>query len=92
MPTENRANSTTRIAIVTGGSRGLGRSTVLSLVRRGVDSIFTYKSNQAEARKVVGLGAEAGRKAVALPLDAGDVAAFDPFVGDVRRALAELGP
>ena len=91
MPTENRANSTTRIAIVTGGSRGLGRSTVLSLAWRGVDSIFTYKSNQAEARKVVGLVAEAGRKAVALPLDTGDVAAFDPFVADVRRAQAELG-
>ncbi len=91
MATENRANSTTRIAIVTGGSRGLGRSTVLSLARRGVDSIFTYKSNQAEARKVAGLVAEAGRKAVALALDTGDVAAFDPFVADVRRALAELG-
>ena len=91
MPTENKANSTTRIAIVTGGSRGLGRSTVLSLARRGVHSIFTYKSNQAEARQVVGLVAEAGRKAVALPLDTGEVAAFDPFVREVRRALAELG-
>jgi NAD(P)-dependent dehydrogenase (short-subunit alcohol dehydrogenase family) len=91
MPTENRASSTTTIAIVTGGSRGLGRSTVLSLARRGVDSIFTYRSNEAEARKVVGLVAEAGRKAVALPLDTGAVAAFDPFVGNVRRALAELG-
>ena len=50
MPTENRANSTTRIAIITGGSRGLRRSTVLSLARRGY-SIFTYKSNHAEARK-----------------------------------------
>jgi NAD(P)-dependent dehydrogenase (short-subunit alcohol dehydrogenase family) len=90
MPTENTAASTARIAVVTGGSRGLGRSTVLSLARRGVDSIFTFKSNQAEARRVVGLVAEAGRKAVALPLDTGDVSAFDPFVGSVRQALAEL--
>ncbi len=89
MPTENRANSTTRIAIVTGGSRGLGRSTVLSLARRGVDSIFTYHSNRAEAEKVVGLVADAGRKAVALQLDTGDVRAFDPFVHRVRQALAE---
>jgi NAD(P)-dependent dehydrogenase (short-subunit alcohol dehydrogenase family) len=91
MPTENRASSTTRIAIVTGGSRGLGRSTVLSLASRGVDSIFTYRSNMAEARKVIDLVAEAGRKAFALSLDTGDVTSFDPFVGNVRSALAELG-
>ena len=52
MATDNAATSTTKIAIVTGGSRGIGRNTVLSLARRGVDSIFTYKSNQAEARKM----------------------------------------
>ena len=89
MPTENRPHSTTRIAIVTGGSRGLGRSTVLSLARRGVDSIFTYHANRAEAEKVTELVAEAGRQAVALQLDTGDVRAFDPFVERVRQALAE---
>ena len=51
-----------RIAIVTGGSRGLGRNTVLSLAQRGVDSIFTYHSNQAEADKVVAKVAEVGRR------------------------------
>jgi NAD(P)-dependent dehydrogenase (short-subunit alcohol dehydrogenase family) len=91
MPTENLSASPTRIAVVTGGSRGLGRNTVLSLARRGVDSIFTYRSNPAEAKKVVGQVAETGRKAVALQLDAGDVRALDPFAGRVRRALAELG-
>src|SRR6516165_1450341 len=63
---------TTKIAIVTGGSRGLGRSTVLSLAKRGISSIFTYNANRAEAEKVVGLVAQAGGKAVALQLDAGD--------------------
>jgi NAD(P)-dependent dehydrogenase (short-subunit alcohol dehydrogenase family) len=90
MPTESRANPTTRIAIVTGGSRGLGRSAVLSLAGRGVDSIFTYHANRAEAEKVVGLVAAAGRKAVALQLDTGDARAFDPFVRSVRQALAGL--
>ena len=44
-----------KIAIVTGGSRGLGRSTVLGLAERGVHSIFTYHSNQKEADNVVNL-------------------------------------
>ncbi len=80
-----------KTAIVTGGSRGLGRNTVLSLAKRGVDSIFTYNSNRAEAEKVVGLAAEAGRKAIALQLDTGNIDAFDPFVKRVRDALAEMG-
>jgi NAD(P)-dependent dehydrogenase (short-subunit alcohol dehydrogenase family) len=91
MPTEDTATSSTRIAIVTGGSRGLGRSTVLSLAGRGVDSIFTYNSNRAEAEKVVNLAAEAGRRAIALQLDTGNALGFDPFVQRVRQALAELG-
>jgi NAD(P)-dependent dehydrogenase (short-subunit alcohol dehydrogenase family) len=88
---ENASGPTGKIALVTGGSRGLGRNTVLSLAGRGVASIFTYHSNQAEAEKVVGLVAEAGQKAIALQLDTGDVAAFAPFVQSVRKALAELG-
>jgi NAD(P)-dependent dehydrogenase (short-subunit alcohol dehydrogenase family) len=91
MTTETVKNSNPKIAIVTGGSRGLGRNTVLSLARRGVDSIFTYNSNQAEAEKVVGLAAKEGRKAIALRLDAGTVSTFGPFVDNVRHALKELG-
>lgn len=83
--------SSQRIAIVTGGSRGLGRNTVLSLAKRGIGSIFSYNSNQAEAEKVVGLVAEAGGKAIALQLDTGKVSSFDPFVKSVRKALTELG-
>jgi len=91
MSPEMSHKSTNKIAIVTGGSRGLGRNTVLSLARRGIDPIFTYNSNQAEAEKVVGLVAEAGQKAVALQLDTGNVGAFDDFVDSVRRALGGLG-
>jgi NAD(P)-dependent dehydrogenase (short-subunit alcohol dehydrogenase family) len=79
------------IAIVTGGSRGLGRSTVLSLARRGVRSIFTYKSNSAEAEKVISLAREAGAEALALQLDTGNLRAFDDFIGSVRQALSRLG-
>ena len=80
-----------KIAIVTGGSRGLGRNTVLSLAARGVDAIFTYRANEAEAADVAKLAAEAGRTAIALPLDAGNTDAFDAFVHEVRKALAALG-
>jgi len=78
------------IAIVTGGSRGLGRSTVLSLAKRGVNSIFTYHSNLAEAQKVEALVREAGAQAIALQLDTGDVGAFDSFVARAREALGRL--
>jgi len=84
-------NPSAPIAIVTGGSRGLGRSTVLSLAKRGVQSIFTYHSNRAAAEKVVVLARETGVEAIALPLDAGNISAFDDFVGTVRQALGRLG-
>jgi NAD(P)-dependent dehydrogenase (short-subunit alcohol dehydrogenase family) len=44
-------NSTQKIALITGGNRGLGRNPVLSLAQRGIDSIFTYNSNRTEAEK-----------------------------------------
>ena len=81
-----------KIAIVTGGSRGLGQNTVVSLAERGVDVIFTYRSNRAEAKRTVSEVEKRGRKAVALQLDAGNVASFDAFVAEVRKALkAEWG-
>ena len=91
MPTENSVSSNALIAIVTGGSRGLGRNTVLNLAKRGVNSIFTYNSNRAEADKVVSAVSEAGAKAIALQLNTGSVGTFDAFVQSVRAALATLG-
>ena len=84
-------NENTRIALVTGGSRGIGRSTVLKLAQRGVGSIFTYNSNRAEAEKVAQLVHEMGRKAVYQQLNTGNISSFDTFVASVTRALAELG-
>jgi len=83
--------SDSKTAIVTGGSRGIGRSTVLCLAKRGVRTIFTYKSNRAEADAVVALAAKAGAPAIALQLDIGDTASFAGFAGRVRDALADLG-
>ncbi len=85
-----------RIALVTGGSRGLGRSTVLALAARGVHCIFTYNSNRAAADEVVVLaekaGAEkAGARATALRLDTGKAGTFADFAAEVRRVLAGWG-
>jgi NAD(P)-dependent dehydrogenase (short-subunit alcohol dehydrogenase family) len=79
------------IAIVTGGSRGIGSNTVISLAERGVDSILTYNARRDAAEEVVAAVHEAGARAIALQLDTGDLRAFDGFVENVRNALAQLG-
>lgn len=82
---------TTKVAIVTGGSRGIGRDAVLRLAQRGVRSIFTFHANRGEADKVVQLTAAAGAQATALELDVGAAATFDAFVQQVRQALGAMG-
>jgi NAD(P)-dependent dehydrogenase (short-subunit alcohol dehydrogenase family) len=79
------------IAVVTGGSRGIGRSTVISLARDGVDTIFTYQTRRDDANAVVAEAAAHGATAIALQLDVVDVASFDAFAGQVREALAGMG-
>ncbi|MBC8142196.1 MAG: SDR family oxidoreductase [Armatimonadetes bacterium] len=82
-------NTTQKIALVTGGSRGLGRETALSLAAKGVDVILTYHSKQDAAEKVVAAITAHGRKAVALKLDTGDIKSFDAFAEAVHHALTE---
>jgi NAD(P)-dependent dehydrogenase (short-subunit alcohol dehydrogenase family) len=77
----------TPIALITGGSRGLGRSMVLHLAERGVDIIFTYRAAASEASEVRDRIRALGRKAVALPLDVTDSASFDAFGKSVAAEL-----
>ncbi len=79
----------TKIAIVTGASRGLGRNTALSIARSGNDVIITYQSREDEARAVVAEIEAMGRKAVAIQLDMGRIDAFAPFADQLRSALRE---
>ena len=58
----------TKIALITGASRGLGKNTALSLAKKGVDAIATYHSNEQEANSVVAAIEAMGVKAVALQL------------------------
>jgi len=77
----------TPIALVTGGSRGLGKSTALHLAARGVDVILTYRSNVAEAQAVVGQIEALGRRAIALELDVANSQSFAAFAETVATAL-----
>lgn len=78
---------THKIALVTGGSRGLGRNLALQLARKGTDVILTYRQNKGEGEAVVAEIEKLGRKAVALRLDVGDLSQFDGFRDAVARAL-----
>lgn len=79
----------TTISLVTGSSRGLGRNTALSIARKGGDVIVTYQSREAEANEVVAEIQELGRKALALPLDVGNVSTFPDFVDSLKTALRQ---
>ena len=80
----------TKIALVTGASRGLGRNTALNIARRGADVIITYQSREQEAQAVVTEIRAMGRKAVALQLDTGAVAGFASFAARLRTLLADI--
>jgi len=80
----------TPIAIVTGASRGLGRSMALKLAERGSDLILTYRSGAAEAGQVVAQIEALGRRAVALQLDVADSRNFPALAGQVKEALARV--
>jgi len=76
------------IALVTGGSRGLGKSMALHLAERGTDLVITYRSGAEEAGAVAKQITALGRKAAVLSLDVGDSRSFGAFA---ERLKAELG-
>ena len=79
--------ATIPIALVTGASRGLGKSTALKLASSGSDIILTYLSNAEQAQNVVGEIETLGRRAVALRLDVADSKSFPAFASDLKTAL-----
>lgn len=79
-----------KIALVTGGSRGMGRDAALRLAEKGLDVIITYNSREQEANEVVARIRDMGRKAGALQLNVGDVKSFDGFVGQIKGRIDYL--
>ncbi len=76
-----------KIALVTGGSRGLGKDMALNLAKKGIDVILTYNSKKEEAEAVVAEIESNGRKAAALQLNVVDVKSFDDFIANVKEVL-----
>lgn len=80
---------TQRIALVTGGSHGLGKNAVLKLAAKGTDILLTYHSNRQAALDVVAEIEQKGVKAAALALNVGDISSFDAFASEVAQVLAQ---
>ncbi|UTX49819.1 SDR family NAD(P)-dependent oxidoreductase [Chryseobacterium sp. MA9] len=82
-------NTKTNIALVTGGSRGLGKNSALKIAQKGLDVIITYRSNKEEAEAVVNEIKTLGQNAAAFQLDTKDIKSFDAFVKNVTDHLKE---
>lgn len=78
-----------KIALVTGGSRGLGKDMSIALARKGIDVILTYHTNKEAADVVVAEIRKMGQKAYAFQLDTGQTGTFDDFIKTVTNKLQE---
>ena len=78
-----------KIALVTGGSRGLGKNMSIALAKKGIDVILTYNSNQNAANEVVSEIESLGQKAAAFQLNTSHVKSFDNFIGQITSYLQE---
>lgn len=83
------ATTKSKIALVTGGSRGLGKNMAISLAKKGIDVILTYNSNKQKADVVIAEIQSLGQKAMAFQLDTSNVKAFDEFFKQVSQQLKE---
>lgn len=80
----------TKIALITGANRGLGRNVALAIAQQGGDVIVAYRGNAEQANAVVAEIRALGRKAVALRLDMAQTASFPAFADALRAQLAEV--
>ena len=78
-----------KIALITGGNRGLGKNTIQHLAGKGIDTLFTYRSHRDEAEQLMAEVEQLGSKAVALHLDVADSSSFATFAETVKTALQQ---
>lgn len=79
--------SNSKIALITGGSRGLGKEMALRIAEKGLDVVLTYNSKQDEAQAVVQQIEALGQKAAALQLNVGQVGTFNAFFANLQQVL-----
>lgn len=79
----------TKIAIITGGSRGIGKSIALNAAKRGMGVILTYNSHPEEGTAVAAAINKNGGRAVAVKLDTANMVSLDDFVAEVRQVLKQ---
>lgn len=79
-----------KIALVTGGSRGLGRNMAIAIAKKGIDVVLTYNSNREAADEVVAEIESLGQKAFAFQLNTANIKEFDGFIADVTKKLQEV--
>ena len=82
-------STTNKIAVVTGGSRGLGRNMAIALAKKGIDVVLTYNANKGAADEVVSEIQSLGQNAFALSLDTSNISQFDNFIKEVTTHLKE---
>lgn len=87
--TDQMTTTKSKIALVTGGSRGLGKDMALKLAERGLDVIITYNSQVSDAQKVVAQIEASGQKAAMLQLNTGDIKSFGSFGHQLKATLSK---
>jgi NAD(P)-dependent dehydrogenase (short-subunit alcohol dehydrogenase family) len=81
--------SRNKIALVTGGSRGLGKNAALRIAEKGFDVIIAYRGNRKEAEEVAASISGMGRQSAAIQLDVADIASFDGFIAQLSQLLQD---
>ncbi|MCB0459426.1 MAG: SDR family oxidoreductase [Flavobacteriaceae bacterium] len=76
-----------KIALITGGSRGLGKNMALSIAKKGLDIVFTFNNNQEKANEVVSEIERLGQKAIAIQLDVSNMKTFPSFFDKVKTSI-----
>ena len=76
-----------KIALITGGSRGLGRDMAINIAKKGIDIIFTYHANKSAAEEVIAEIEKVGQKAKAFQLDTSNISSFDNFFSELSSHL-----
>lgn len=77
----------TKIALVTGGSRGIGRNAAIAIAGKGLDVVITYNTNKEAADAVIKEIEKLGQKAWALKLDTSNISLFGNFVTELSTQL-----